>query len=109
MRKLPAAKAIARELGFDWQSLEISHRPNKRFSIRSPYGRTIHFGYWDSDSHSWQRSVANGTGYGTYIDHYDEAKRAAWRARFKNIRNSSGKSSVTDPESPLFYSWNILW
>ena len=108
MRRLTLARAIARDLGLDWKSLDNSHIDGKRFTIKTPSGRTIHFGYWD-ESPKWQRSVANGTGNGTYIDHYDEAKRAAWRARFKNIRNSSGRSSVTDPESPLFYSWNILW
>ena len=111
-RRLDDARARAflasHRTPMNWESLRISPRKDKRFSIISPAGKTIHFGFW-SDAPSWVRSVKNQSGCGTFIDHGDSTKRAAWRARFAGLRNSSRDLAVLDPESPLYYSWNLLW
>lgn len=96
-RKLLLAKIIAKEKGIDnWDTLEISDAKNKRFSIISPDGNKINFGLYPFK------------GKGTYIDHLDENIRDAWRARHSKILKD-GKPAYMNPESPEFYSWNILW
>ena len=45
----------------------------------------------------------------TYIDHRDEKKRKAWRARHEKIKLKSGKLAYKDPKQPAFWSYRILW
>ena len=44
----------------------------------------------------------------TFIDHGDEKKRKAWRARHGKIYNKNGLA-YEDKTSPEYYSWNLLW
>jgi hypothetical protein len=44
----------------------------------------------------------------TYIDHGDEKKRKAWKARHGKIYNKNGLA-YQDKMSPEYYSWNLLW
>ena len=94
-RKLSSAIKIAKEKGMNWESLEISKVSGKRFSIRSPSGKLINFGQWP---------LVNGT----FLDHSNEQVRTAWRARHKKILKD-GKPAYLNPESPEYYSWNLLW
>jgi hypothetical protein len=44
----------------------------------------------------------------TFIDHEDEKKRRAWKARHGKIYNKNGLA-YKDKKSPEFWSWNLLW
>ena len=48
-------------------------------------------------------------GGSTFIDHKDEKKRKAWRARHSKIRNKEGQLVYKLKTSPDYWSWNILW
>lgn len=97
-RKLETAKKIARDKKIkNWESLSVSTSKNKRFSIISPSGRKIHFGLFPF------------SGQGTFLDHGDAKLRKNWKARHTKIENKEGKKAYLNPESPSFYSFNILW
>jgi hypothetical protein len=95
-RKISVAIKIAKEKGLNFNSLSLSTANNKRFSIRSPSGKLINFGQWPF------------SGKGAFIDHGDEKIKEAWRARHSKIMKQ-GKPAYLNPESPEYYSWNILW
>ena len=57
-------------------------------------GKTINFG--------------SATGK-TYLDHKDNAKRDAWRARHSKIKLKDGRSAYKVKESPGFWNWNLTW
>ena len=44
----------------------------------------------------------------TYIDHHDDNKRKAWRARHINILKD-GKPAYKNKMSPEFWNWNLTW
>ena len=44
----------------------------------------------------------------TYIDHKDEKKRKAWKARHTRILKN-GKPAYKNPYSASFWSYHILW
>jgi hypothetical protein len=94
-RKLSIVKRIALSKHIDGD-IEISTRDNKRFKITKPNGKIIHFGLWPYN------------GYGTFVDHQDETIRSAWKARHCKILKN-GKPAYKNPDSPEFYSWNLLW
>ena len=96
-RKLLLAKIIAKEKGIkNWETLKNSEAKNKRFSIITPEGKKINFGLFPF------------RGEGTYIDHLNDKIRKAWKARHSKIL-IDGKPAYKNPESPEYYSWNILW
>lgn len=45
----------------------------------------------------------------TFVDHKDENKRSAWRARHSKIKLKTGEYAYKVKEQPEFWSWNILW
>lgn len=95
-RKLNDVKNIARNRGIEnWDTLKVSNVKNKRFSIISPKGKLINFGLWPFKD-------------GTFIDHGDVIKRYAWKQRHSKILKN-GKPAYLNPESPSFYSYNLLW
>lgn len=85
-RKLEQAREIAKQKGLNYQSLEISNRKGKRFSIINKYGERIHFG-----SYPYSK--------GTFLDHANTGTRAAWYARHGPITK----------ETLLYYAATILW
>ena len=95
-RKLKLATNILDNLGIEGILTE-SKVKGKRFTITKPDGKKINFGAWPY------------TGDGTFLDHGDDKIKKAWKTRMKVIKNSSGKLAYKDKNSPLFYSWNILW
>lgn len=95
-RKLKQAKQIAKSKKFNYESLQISLAKDKRFSIRSPTGKLVNFGLWPF------------SGEGTFLDHGDEKLKENWRARHSKIMRK-GKPAYLDPESPEYFSWNLLW
>ena len=45
----------------------------------------------------------------TFIDHNDNKKRKAWRARHSKIKNKEGQFVYKLKTSPSFWSYNLLW
>lgn len=45
----------------------------------------------------------------TYIDHHDDQKRRAWRARHSVIKNDQGQYVINLKSSPSYWSYHILW
>lgn len=45
----------------------------------------------------------------TYIDHADDDKRKAWKARHNKILLKDGRPAYTVKTSPEYYSWHLLW
>ena len=72
----------------------ISQRKNKRFYVLIHNGLTIHFG------------SKNGN---TFIDHHNELVRTNWKSRHSKIKNKQGQLVYKNPDSPSYWSWNILW
>ena len=70
-----------------------SNRINKRFYVLYN-NKYIHFG-----AHKAQ----------TFIEHHDEKKRLAWRARHSKIKNKDGLYVYKLKTSPSFWSWHLLW
>ena len=81
----------AKALGAD--DLRQSTRQGKRLMVLYN-DRWIHFG--------------SSTG-STCIDHKDDIKRSAWRARHSKIKNSKGEFVHTLKTSPSYWAWHILW
>jgi len=71
----------------------ISNTKNKRLYVVYK-GRRINFGL---------------KGGSTFIDHRDEKKRKAWRARHSKIRNKEGRLVHKLKTSPDYWAWHILW
>lgn len=85
----------ARKLNPQVSGLGYSTRKGKRLfvDIGDPIKKRIHFG---------------AKGGQTFIDHKDEKKRKAWRARHSKIMKD-GKPAYKNKDSPEFYSWFLLW
>lgn len=94
-KQLMAMFNKARKLNPKVSGLGYSTRKGKRFfvDIGDPTIKSIHFG---------------SKGGQTFIDHKDEKKRKAWRARHSKIMKD-GKPAYKNKDSPEFYSWNLLW
>ena len=45
----------------------------------------------------------------TFLEHHDEKKRDAWRARHSKILNKDGHEVYKLKTSPSYWSWHILW
>lgn len=87
---LPLVQLKAQQYGF----VQPSERKTKRFKIILPYNKVIHFGLKKAK---------------TYVDHGDEAKRKAWRARMEKVTDDDGNFVYQDQTSPLYWSYHLLW
>ena len=45
----------------------------------------------------------------TFLDHKDEQKRDAWRARHTKIKNKAGEYVYKLKNSPSYWSYMLLW
>ena len=45
----------------------------------------------------------------TYIDHKDDKKMKAWKARHSEIINKNNIPFYKIKESPEYWSWHLLW
>jgi hypothetical protein len=70
-----------------------SKAKNKRFFVVHG-GKKMNFG---SDTNN------------TFIDHGDEIKRKAWKARHSKIKKKDGGFAYLDKHQPEFWSWHLLW
>ena len=71
----------------------ISNAKGKRFYVVYK-GKRINFG---------------AKGGQTFLDHKDEKKRKAWRARHSKIRDKQGRLVHKLKTSASYWSWHILW
>jgi hypothetical protein len=69
-------------------TLSPSTRKGKRFALKTPEGKTLHFG--------------SAVGQ-TFVDHGDVRKKSAWFARHKTNPNWNNKNS------PIYYARHLLW
>jgi hypothetical protein len=74
-------------------SFDYSDRKNKKYYVVYD-GKQIHFGSKEGS---------------TYLDHKDEKKREAWKARHSKIYNKEGQKVITLKTSPSYWSDKILW
>jgi len=86
-------------------SFTKSTRKDKKYSVETPSGKTIHFG---SSSYG-QYKDSTGLGLYTSLDHGDKTRRDRYLARAKGIKNKKGELTWNDPESANFYSVKFLW
>jgi hypothetical protein len=93
-RKLELAKEIAKRKNLRYETLEISDKPNKRFSILNDKDKKIYFGVWPYQT-------------GTYIDHKNRIKRDAWYARHFSSIDKIEK--IKKDQSALYFAALILW
>jgi len=82
-----------------------STRKGKKYMVKSPAGKWIHFGA------SNMEQFKDSTGLGLYSDkdHGDEKRRKNYLARAKGIKNKKGELTYQDPESANYYSVQYLW
>lgn len=88
--ELKAARARALDLGL---CLPVSSDGGKKLMVFVG-GRWIHFG---------------SRGMGDYLIHGDDERRRLFRLRARGIRGDDGGFAYKDRNSPLFWSYNILW
>lgn len=83
-----------------------STKPEKKLMViveKNGKKRTIHFG---------ARSMGHfrdKTGIWKSKDHGDKDRRKSFRARMSGIIRKDGTKAVSDPMSPAYHSYNVLW
>jgi hypothetical protein len=85
--KLQKVRTIAKKKNIK-NEINISTRKNKKFMVRSPKGKLLHFG---------------ALGMEDFLDHKDEERKKRFHARFRS------NSGYDNPESGLYYSVRLLW
>ena len=75
-------------------SLDYSKRKGKKYVVKLPNGKNIHFG---------------STKYADYLIHQDKERRDNYIRRAKNIVNKQGELTYNNPESANFWSIYLLW
>lgn len=84
--------------------IKVSDRGDKKYSVRTPMGRLIHFG-----DKRYQQFSDQALGTYKHLDHNDVSRRASYRARHKKIFTKDKKPAYLNPEQPSFYSYWMLW
>ena len=82
----------AKELGA--KSLDYSSRKHNKYVVTLPGGKKIHFGY---------------NKYSDYLIHEDKNRTERYLRRSKGIKNKQGELTYKNPESPNYWSVNLLW
>ena len=85
--KLQRVRNKAKRRGIK-NEINISTRKGKKYMIRSPKGKLLHFG---------------ALGMQDFLDHGDIERKKRFHNRFKNNKG------YDDPESALYYSVRLLW
>lgn len=91
--KLQKVRTIAKKKNIKGE-INISTRKGKKFMIRSPEGKLIHFG------------AENST---TFLEGASKEKRKSYRARHSKIILKDGRRAIDVKYSPAFLSWHLLW
>lgn len=82
-----------------------STRKGKKYMVRTPKGKLIHFGASDME----QYKDSTGLGLYSHLDHGDKKRRKSYLARAKGIKDKNGNLTWNNPESANYYSVKYLW
>ena len=82
-----------------------STRKGKKYMVRTPKGKLIHFGASDME----QYKDSTGLGLYSHKDHGDKKRRKSYLARAKGIKDKNGNLTWKDKESANYYSVHYLW
>jgi hypothetical protein len=74
--------------------LQLSNRKGKKFRVKTPSGKWIHFG---------------AIGMDDYTKHRDNKRKQSYIARHSGIKLTNGTFAVKNMDSPAFWSLNLLW
>lgn len=88
-----------------WPEFKRSTKEFKKYMVRTPKGKLIHFG----DNRYEHYKDNTGLGLYSHLDHKNEKRRRLYRTRHKGILTKEGKPAYLDREQPSFYSWRFLW
>lgn len=78
---------------------------NKKYSVKSPSGRTINFG----DTRYQHYKDATGLGLYSHLDHKDPERRKKYRERHSKILLKDGTPAYKNKEQAAYYSYYFLW
>lgn len=82
-----------------------SKTKDKKYDALTPSGKWIAFG----DKRYEHYKDSTGLRLYSHLDHNDTNRRAAYRARHKEIKTKDGTPAYLDKEQSAYYSWNYLW
>lgn len=86
-------------------NIKVSNRKNKKYMVKSPKGRIIHFG---DKRYEHYEDKTNIKAY-SYLNHYSKKRRDNYLKRAKGIKNKNGELTYKDKETPNYYSIKYLW
>lgn len=78
---------------------------NKKYSVKSPSGKTINFG----DTRYQHYKDSTGLGLYSHLDHKDPVRRAAYRKRHAALKLKDGTPAYKNKEQAAYYSYYYLW
>ena len=82
-----------------------STRKNKKYMVRTPSGKLIHFGQL---GYQHYKDITPLKLYSN-LNHLDKKRRDRYRARASKIKNKQGELTYNNPEYPNFYAYHFLW
>jgi hypothetical protein len=86
-----------------------STRAGKKYMVRSPKGKLIHFGAIKPDGTPYAQYEDKALGLYSRYDHKDKARRDRYRKRHQAIKTKAGLPAYKDPEQGSYYAYNFLW
>lgn len=85
-----------------------STRKNKKYMVRTPKGKLIHFGNLTPPANEHFKDSTPLKLY-SHLDHNDKKRRQAYRKRHMAIKLKDGTPAYKSKEQPAYYSLNYLW
>lgn len=85
-----------------------STRKNKKYAVKSPSGKWIHFGNLNppANQHYFDNTPLK---LYKHLNHGDKERRKRYLARAKGIKDKNGNLTWKNPESSNYYSIRFLW
>lgn len=85
---------------------EVSTRKGKKYMVRTPSGRLVHFG--DANNEHYKDTTGVKGSPWPKKNHNDKERLRRFRKRSAAILRR-GRPAYMDRESPMYYSWKYLW
>lgn len=82
-----------------------STNKNKKYMVKTPSGRWIHFGAIEMQHYKDQTPLK----LYSHLNHNDEKRRKLYLSRAKGIKDKSGQLTKDDPEKSNYYAIRYLW
>lgn len=86
-----------------------STRKDKKYMVRTPNGKLVHFGAIVNGKPMEHYKDSTGLGLYSKYDHGDPKRRANYRNRHKAIKLKDGTPAYKNKESSSYYSFTYLW